>query len=89
MPEGRPRRASRPLLAAGLGTILLGAAGIAHFTVHAAIAGFPPAVLGMPVNWLFIGGHALLGALGLALVGLAASRRERPRAPSPEEGERA
>jgi hypothetical protein len=58
----------------GIVIVGLGAAGIAHFCVHAAVAGFPKSVLGAAHNWIFIGLHTALGMGGLILTGFARKR---------------
>ncbi|MFO8072732.1 MAG: hypothetical protein R6V85_12745 [Polyangia bacterium] len=68
-------RTGLALRLAGLAAVAAAAISIGHFVYHAATAGFPPQVLGVAFNWLFIGAHALVGAAGLVLLGLGARAR--------------
>ena len=56
-------------LIAGLLCIVLATAGIYHFVISGARAGFPPQMISASWNWIFIGGHGLLGLVGLVLLG--------------------
>lgn len=80
--DGARPRARRGLLIAGLVVVLLAAAGIVHFVVSGARAGFPLEMISRGRSWIFIGSHALLGLVGLILLGLARPRFK-PATPEP------
>lgn len=71
---GARPRVRRGLLIAGLVVVLLAVGGIVHFVVSGARAGFPLEMIFRSRSWIFIGGHALLGLVGLILLGLARPR---------------
>jgi hypothetical protein len=72
----------RLFLFTGLGCILLSTAQIAHFTISAALAGFPDMVLQAMWNWIFVAVHAVLGIAGLILLQLAWKKRGRETLPT-------
>ncbi len=78
MTQDPTQRRRGPLLL-GLSLLAIAVAGIVHFVVSAALAKFPDAVLSSGRNWYFIGGHGLLGLLGLVLTGLAHKQNKRSR----------
>jgi len=70
---GKPK-VRRGLLIAGLVLVVLALGIMAHFTISAGRAGFPVEMIARGRNWLFIGGHAFAGLVGLILLGLSRPR---------------